>query len=87
MTERIQSLVNLTNGKAEWYSTHAAIVTAERKFHLEWDGNQSKHVKASEGRIVLATTGSVGRQVGDRVYALSAAECAAIGRKPGPANN
>lgn len=88
METRIESLIAKTNGKAGWFETHKAIVAAERRAGLEWDGAANAHKAASPGKIVRAKTGSWGREIGGgKVAAMTGGECDAAGLKRGPAND
>lgn len=84
---RQESIAKMTGGKVEWYTSHKQMVRAELENNVVWDGNENYHKPAPEGKLVTAKTGSVGRQIGDRVYALTASECEKLGVAAGPANN
>ena len=87
MATRSESIANLTGGKVEWYTSHKQIVAAELAANVVWDGNANCHTSAPEGKLVTAKTGSVARQIGNRAYALTGAECDSLGLTRGPANN
>lgn len=86
---RSEKLAAITGGKAEWYDTHKAIVTAERTAGVEWDGTAGEYRPARPGALVRSKRGTwARRQHGTgRVGALTRDECRAAGLEPGPGND
>lgn len=85
---RIESLCKITNGKAEWYSTHKQLVQAETAANVSWDGNLGQHVALQLGKPVKTASGSWARQIPgtNRLAAMTEAECKAAGLNIGQDN-
>lgn len=89
--ERIEALCAITGGKPEWYDTKKKRSMGEIRAGLEWDGTNNVYKRRGQDKIVKMSSGTWcwERMIGAGTranVAMTAAECLANGRTPGPAN-